>query len=173
MSRSDPFDFNDDDDDRPRRRRRDRDFDEDDDRPARRRRGDDLEDDYRDGPRPRRAGGDGMGKAAMIVGIISISLTVLTGLLSCLCIFGVVGVVAGAIGGIVAVILGFVARSRTPGSGAGLTGILTGFGSLAIALVLVLLFILGVGFLAMNQPPGGNKNFGGPGGGPGMQRNRF
>ena len=170
MSRSDAYD--DDDDDRPRRRR-DRD-DEDDDRPVRRRRrrGDDLEDDYRDGPRPRRAGEDGLGKAAMIVGIVSLSVTLLTGLLSCLCFLGIFGVGLGAIGGIVAVILGFVARSRTPGSGPGLTGILTGFGSLLLAIVMVLLVALGVGIMAMNQPPGGNNNFGGPGGG-GMQRNRF
>src|SRR5688572_17734578 len=158
MSRGEPFDFNnaDDDDDRPRRRRgRDAD-DEDDDRPSRsrRRRGDDVEDDYRDGPR-RRAGGDGLGKAAMITGIASISVTLITGLLSCLCAIFVVGVGIGAIGGIVAIVLGFVARSRTPGSGPGLTGILTGFGSLALALLLVILLAVGVGVMAMNQPPPG------------------
>src|SRR5687768_10379777 len=125
MSRGEPFDFNsaDDDDDRPRRRRgRDAD-DEDDDRPSRsrRRRGDDLEDDYRDGPR-RRGQGDGLGKAAMITGIASLAITLITGLLSCLCVFGVIGVGLGVIGGIVAIILGFVARSKTPGSGPGLTG---------------------------------------------------
>jgi hypothetical protein len=171
MSRSDPYD--DEDEDRPRRRRP-RDHDDDEDRPrVRRRRGDELEDDYRDGPRPRRASEDGMGKAAMIVGIVSLAITLLTGLLSCLCFLGIFGVGLGAIGGIVAVILGFVARSRTPGSGPGLTGILTGFGSLLLALVMGLLVALGVGIMAMNQPPGGgNNNFGGPGGG-GIQRNRF
>lgn len=168
MSRSDPFDFDEDEDDRPRRRR-DRD-DEDDDRPRRRRRGDDLEDDYRDDPRPRRASGDGLGKAAMIVGIISFAITLVTGLLSCLCFLGVIGIGLGAIGGIVAVILGFVARSRTPGSGPGLAGVLTGFGSLALALAMVLLVALGVGFMAMNQTKAGGP---GPGGGPGMQRKAF
>jgi hypothetical protein len=169
MSRGEPFDFDDEDDDRPRRRR---DRDDDDGRPSRsrRRRGDDVEDDYRDGPRPRRSGGDGLGKAAMIVGIVSISITLITGLLSCLCALFVFGVGLGAIGGIVAVVLGFVARSKSPGSGAGLTGILTGFGSVALALLMVILAIVGVGVMAMKQPPGGPG--GGPGGG-GMQRNRF
>ena len=80
-------------------------------------------------------------------------------------LLGIFGVGLGVIGGIVAVILGFVARSRTPGSGPGLTGILTGFGSLLLAIVMVLLVALGVGIMAMNQPKGGNNNFGGPGGG--------
>lgn len=155
MSRRDPYD--DADDDRPRRSRR---------------RGDDIEDDYRDGPGPRRRA-DGLGQAAMIVGIISLVLNVLTGLLSCLPVFGIVGLSLGTIGGIVAVILGFVARSKTPGSGPGLTGILTGFGGLLIALLMEILVAVGVGFVAMNQPKGGPGKFGGPGGGPAMQRNRF
>jgi hypothetical protein len=94
-----------------------------------------------------------MGQAAMITGIISISLTVLSAVGSCLCVAGVVGVGLGMIGGIVAIILGFIARARTPGSGGGLTGILTGFGSLLLGLLLVTLFVIGFGFLAMNAPP--------------------
>ena len=66
------------DDDRPSRRRRDRDDDDrDDDRPSRRRR-DEPEDDYDD--RPRRApDSDGLGVAAMIIGIIAALLARLPG----------------------------------------------------------------------------------------------
>jgi hypothetical protein len=165
MSRSDPYD--DDDDDRPRRRR---DRDDDDDRPVRRRRrGDDLEDDYRDGPRRRAPVGDGLGVAAMIIGIVSIVLT----LGCCVPYVGFVSGPLSLIGAITAIILGFVGRSKVPGSGKALAGIITGFLSLALGLLMLLLVALGVGFMAMNQPPGGNNNnFGGPGGG-GMQRNRF
>jgi hypothetical protein len=151
--------------DRPRRRPpRDAEEDIDDDDfgrpPPRRSYRDQAEDDYGDDFRPRR-NPDGMGQAAMVVGIVSIAITVFSVLGSCVCIVGVVGVVVGMIGGVVAIILGFVARSRTPGSGTGLTGILTGLGSLLLGLLIVILAAIGIGFLAMNAPPPG----GGPGGG--------
>jgi hypothetical protein len=144
MSRSDPFDFGDEDDDRPRRRRRDWD-DEDDPAIRRRRRGDSVEDDYRDGPR---RSGDGLGTAAMIVGIVSVVCT-----LGC-CIPYVNFVLGplGLIGAVTALILGFVGRSRVPGSGMALAGIITGFVSLALALVMLLVVGLGIGFLALNAP---------------------
>jgi hypothetical protein len=162
MIRSD--DFDDDEEDRPRRRRRDR--DDDDDRLSRsRRRGDDVEDEYRDGQRPRRTAGDGMGVAAMIIGIVSI-------VFALGCCIPYVGFVSGPlslIGAIVAIILGFVGRSKVPGSGKALAGIITGFVSLALAALMVILaLVLGFGMLAMNPQPGG-----GPGGAPGMQRNKF
>jgi hypothetical protein len=145
VSRSDPFDF-DDDDERPRRRRREWD-DEDDPAIRRRRRGDSVEDDFRDGPR--RRVGDGLGTAAMIVGIISLVFT-----LGC-CIPYVNFVLGplGFAGAVTALILGFIGRSRVPGSGTALAGIITGFVSLFLALIMLLLVGLGVGFLAFNAPP--------------------
>jgi hypothetical protein len=144
MSKSDPFDF-DDEDDRPRRRRE---WDDEDD-PAirRRRRGDSVEDDYRDGPR--RRAGDGLGTAAMIVGIISLVFT----LGCCIPYLNVILGPLGLIAAITALILGFVGRSRMPRSGTALTGIITGFVSLALALVMLILVGLGIGFLALNAPP--------------------
>ena len=164
MSRGEPFDFNDEDDDRPRRRR-DRD-DDDDDRPSRSRRRRDEEDDYDDRHRRRRAPeGDGLGVGAMIVGIVSIVLTLG-------CCIPYVNLVAGPLGliaAITAIILGFVGRSKVPGSGKALAGIITGFVSLFLVIVMVVLaLVLGFGVMAMNPPPGG-----GGGAGPGMQRNRF
>jgi hypothetical protein len=96
----------------------------------------------------------------MITGIISLSVTVLSTVGGCLCGLLVVGVVLGMIGGVVAIIMGFMARSRVPGSGGGLTGILTGFGTLLIGLVFIVLLAIGVAWVVNNQPP--------PGGGPGM-----
>ena len=120
----------DDDEDRPRRRRRD---DDDIDRPRRRwadQDREDIDDDPR-GPRPGR--GDGMGVAAMIVGIASC----VVGLLGFCCIlFGGLGL----IGGVVAIILGFVGRGQNPASGQAKAGIITGF--LAIG--------LSIAFLALN-----------------------
>jgi hypothetical protein len=146
MSQSDPLDFDDEDGDRPRRRRRE--WDDEDDPAIRRRRrhGDSVEDDYRDGPR--RRSGDGLGTAAMIVGIISLVCT-----LGC-CVPYVNFVLGplGLAGGITAVILGFVGRSRVPGSGTALAGIITGFISLVLALIMLLLVGLGIGFLALNAP---------------------
>lgn|SRR5690242_740643 len=145
MSRPDPFDFDDEDDDRPRRRRREWD-DEDDPAIRRRPRGDSVEDDYRDGPR--RRAGDGLGTAAMIVGIISLVFTLGCCIPYLNFILGPLGLVAA----ITAVILGFVGRSRVPGSGTALAGIITGFVSLALALVMLILVGLGIGFLALNAP---------------------
>jgi hypothetical protein len=168
MSKGNPFDFNDADDDRPRRRRsRD---DEDDDQMSNRRKRyrDSAEEDYADDFGRRRKTGDGLGQAAMITGIISLCLTLISALIGCLCFLGVFGVGLGVIGGIVAIILGFVARSRTPGSTTGLAGILTGFVNLVIGLLMVILVIVGVGFLALNAPPpkagpgGGNPNINNP-----------
>lgn len=124
----------DDDDDRPRRRRR-RDEDDDFDRP-RRSWGDQERDDYDDDPRgPRSGKNDGLGIASMIVGIISCVLA-LPGF--CCFLFGGLGV----IGGIVAVILGFIARGQNPGSGAAQTGIITGFAGAGLSIALVVLNLI-------------------------------
>jgi hypothetical protein len=144
------------DEDRPRRRRS---RDEDDDRP--RRRYSQEEDDYGDDFRPGRRKPDGLGQAAMWTGIISLAVTCVVILFGCLCFppLALVSVV-GMIGGIVAIIMGFMARSRVPGSGAGLTGILTGFGALLIGIAMIVLAVIGVAmFMNMAPPP--------PGGGPG------
>src|SRR4051794_11755553 len=120
----------DDDDDRPRRRSRRRDEEEDDlvdDRPRGRSRGrDPNEDDYSDDMRPRRkSGGEGLGVSAMIVGIISLLLDLISPFGACICPFVLVGVILGFIGGVVAVVLGFMAWNRTK-SGMGMAGIITG-----------------------------------------------
>jgi hypothetical protein len=135
-------------DDSRRRRRRD----EDEDRP--RRRASQEEDDYGDDHRSRRPA-DGLGQAAMITGIISLAVTVLSSAGGCFCVFLMAGTVLGAIGGIVAIVMGFMARSRVPGSGAGLTGILTGFGSLLIAIAFAISAAIGVAWIVQNQPPPG------------------
>lgn len=141
----------DEDEDRPRRkRRRDRD---DDDRPRRRSTPD--EDDYGDDFRPRRAA-DGTGQAALLTGIISLAVTLLSTVGACFCAPLAVGTIVGMIGGVVAIVLGFMARSRVPGSGGGLAGILTGFGTILMGIAILILFVLGIGFLAMNVPPPNN-----------------
>jgi hypothetical protein len=137
------------DDDRPRRRRRD----EDDDRP--RRRSSQEEDDYGDDFRPGRRKADGLGQAAMWTGIGSLAVTCVVLLFGCLCFppLAIVSVL-GMIGGIVAIIMGFMARSRVPGSGAGLTGILTGFGTLLIGIAMIVLAVIGAAmFMKMAPPP--------------------
>jgi hypothetical protein len=137
MSRSDPFEFDDEDDDRPRRRDRD---DEGDDRPRRRRRGDDARNDYDDDMRGRRrAPSDGLGIASMIAGIIS-CVVALPGF-CCILFSGV-----GLLGGIVAVILGFMGRSQNPASGQAKAGIITGFVAIGLSVAFVVLsLVLGFG----------------------------
>jgi hypothetical protein len=128
-----------DDEEGPRRRRR-RDEDDDDfNRPRRRRRWADQErDDFDDDPRGPRPG-DGLGMASMVVGICSAAL----GLLGVCCIlFGGLGLV----GGIVAVVLGFMARGQNPASGQAKAGIITGFVGIGLSVALVVLsLILGFG----------------------------
>lgn len=145
-------------DDRPgRRAQARRDEEEDDDRPSGRRRRDDgygdERDDFDDAPR-RRGGGQGQGLAitSMILGILSILIDLVTPFGACLCPFIIIGAVLGLIGGVVAVILGFAARSRTK-SGMAVAGIVTGFIAIALALAIGILVIAGVGFLALNAPP--------------------
>jgi hypothetical protein len=139
MSTGEPFDFNSADDDRPRRRRRD--DDEDVDRSDRRSRNryDDERDDFDDHPRRRGKKTDGLGMASMIIGICS-CVVALPGL--CCILFSGLSV----IGGIVAVILGFIARSHFPESGTAKAGIITGFigAGLSVAMV-VLAIVLNVG----------------------------
>jgi len=129
-----PRDMDDDDDDTPRRSRRNRDSEEDDyeERP-RRRHYDDDRDDYDD--YPRRKPSDGLGIASMVIGISS-CVFALTGFC---CVFtGALGV----LGGILAVILGFVARSQTRiATGPAKTGIITGFVSIALALLMAAVFV--------------------------------
>jgi hypothetical protein len=135
MSRSEPFDFDDDEDDRPRRGR---DRDGEDDRPSRRR-GDDERDDYDDhAGGPRRRPGDGLGIASMIVGIVSCAVA-LPGF--CCILFSGLGLV----GGIVAVILGFISRGQSPQSGQAKAGIITGFIAIGLSIAFVVLS-LALGF---------------------------
>lgn len=151
----------DDDDDveeeeRPRRRRSRDDDDDDDDRPSSRRRSsyDDDEDDYDDAPRSsrgrRQSGGTGLGMSSMIVGIVSIVLTLLSCLVGTVCFFAGFGYIISGIGGIVAVCLGFPAL-KTPGRGYAIAGLITGGLSMLVSIVIPLLLIIGVGaFLALN-----------------------
>jgi hypothetical protein len=139
-----------DDEERPSRRgSRDRDY-EDEDRPRRRWRDDNSEDDeYEDRPRrrsydderddfddyPRRKPTDGLGITSMVLGIMS-------------CVLALPGVCCGVfsllsiLGGIIAVILGFVARSQTRvASGPAKTGIITGFIAIVLAMLLFVAMI--------------------------------
>ena len=123
----------------------------DDDRP--RRRSSQDEDDYGDDFRPRRVKTDGMGQAAMLTGILSLALTLISTIGGCLCGLLLIGVILGMVGGIVAIVLGFMARSRVPGSGSGLTGILTGFGAVLIGITMIVLAAIGLGVMMNMAPP--------------------
>ena len=141
-----------DDDDRPRRRRRVE--ADDDDRPSRssRRRFGDERDDFDEAPsRTKSNRGDGLGIAAMIVGILSVLLGLVTPFGACLCPFVLVGAILALIGSIVAIVMGFAARNRT-GSGMGTAGIITGFIALLLSMAVIVLMVIGVGFLALNPP---------------------
>jgi hypothetical protein len=141
-SRRRPRDLDRDDDERPRRRPRDDDYEE---RPRRRRDEDnefderprrrhyDERDDYDDYPRRKPA--DGLGITSMVIGICSCVFTVL-GL--CCGLFSALGV----LGGILAVVLGFVARSQNPRSVPAKTGIITGFIAIIVALLLIALVVV-------------------------------
>jgi hypothetical protein len=157
----------DDDDDRPRRRR---DWDNDgDDRPRRRRDRDDSDDrsygDERDDfddlpPRKRGKSGDGLGIASMIVGICAIVVGVVGW-----CCCGYFGSGASILMGIVAVILGFIGRSQGSRSGMGLTGLILGFASIAIGVLMTILLVVGIAWMQANQgrfAPAGNQNMNNP-----------
>src|SRR5436309_1939152 len=78
----------------------------------------------------------------------------------------VAGKFGGPLAGIVAVILGFVARSQGSRSGMALAGIITGFAAIVLGIVLFILSLVGVLASAVN-------NAGGPAPGPnrpGIQR---
>jgi len=124
-----PTDEYDDEDDRPRRPRNSRGDDEGDDVAPRRRR--DEEEDFDDVPRRSPKEGEGLSLASMIVGIISIPL-------ACCC--GIFSLPASA----VAIILGFIGRSKTGGDPKSTTGLITGFVALLIAVVLLILGLLDV-----------------------------
>jgi len=124
-------------DDRPRRRPRDPDYEDDydeyGDRP-RRRSYDDERDDFDDYPRGKPT--DGLGIASMVVGILS-CVVALPGL--CCGVFSILSI----LGGIIAVILGFVAKSQTRiASAPAKTGIITGFIAIILAVLLLVVMIL-------------------------------
>lgn len=129
-----PFDDDEDEDDRPvRRPKSSRDDEDEDDRPSRRPRNSrDAEDDYDDAPRrPKQKEGQGLAMASMIVGIISIPF-------ACCCgIFSLPASVA-------AIIMGFIAKSKTGGDSQSTTGLITGFIALLLAVVLLILGLLDV-----------------------------
>ncbi|HKB02470.1 MAG TPA: DUF4190 domain-containing protein [Gemmataceae bacterium] len=114
-----------DDDDRPRRPRDSRDDDYED-RPARPRR--DVDDDY---DRPRRPSdrGAGLGIASLVVGIISIPL--------CICSWFDIPLA------ITAIILGFVSRAQGGPRGTNTAGIICGFVSLGLIILLIVLALSG------------------------------
>src|SRR5262245_40868916 len=112
------------DDDRPRRRR---DEDADDARPARRPRRDD-DDDYA-GPRRRSHRGPGTAIASLVLGIISIPL--------CICSW------IDLPFSILAIIFGFVSRSQGGPRGTATAGIILGFISLFLVIVLIVLALSG------------------------------
>jgi hypothetical protein len=112
-----------DDDDRPRRPRRD---DGDDDRPARRR--DDDDDDDRPGPR-RSDRGAGMGIASLVLGILSLPL--------CICSWIDIPF------SLLAIIFGFVSRAQGGPRGTATAGIICGFASLLLVIILIALVLSG------------------------------
>jgi hypothetical protein len=71
------------------------------------------------------------------------------------CCVPYLGFVAGPlsiIGGITAIILGFVGRSRNPKSGKAMTGIITGFVALALDIIMVVIaLVVGVGIAAAQK----------------------
>jgi hypothetical protein len=176
---ADPYDP--DDDDRPRHRR----HHDDDDRPRSRRRDDDevdrhrrkrrlhrhkTQDDFSDDDYLPWKSRDPLGSSAMYLGIGSMLLGIISLFGVCFCLpFVTVGMVLALILAIGAVILGSVARNRTR-SGMGLAGIITGIGGIALGGTIILLMVLGVGFLALKHPgppppknqPDGNPIFGLP-----------
>ena len=165
--RASDSDSDDDDDDRPRRRRR-RDEDDDDyGRPNRAsRRYDDERDDFDDYPRRRRVQqSDGLAIASMIIGIVAVIASIVGW-----CCCGYVGSGAAILGGVTAVILGFVSRSQGSRSGMGLTGLILGFVAIAIGVFMTILLVIGIAWMKANQ---GKFGPGGPGGGPPVQRNKF
>jgi hypothetical protein len=112
------------DDDRPARRPR-RVDDEDDDRPARRRR--DEDDDY---DRPRRSEREaGLGIASLVIGILSLPL--------CLCSWFDIPL------SLTAIILGFVSRAQGGPRGTNTAGIICGFVSLLLIVILIALVLSG------------------------------
>jgi len=113
-----------DDDDRPRRPRNSR--DEEDDAPVRRRRDDDLDD---RGPRTRSERGAGMGIASLILGILSLPL--------CLCSWFDIPIA------LLAIIFGFVSRSQGGPRGTANAGIICGFISLLLIIILIVLAFSG------------------------------
>ena len=115
--------------DRPRRRRRHLERDERRDHDDRYRPWvDQASEDYNDNPSGRSRPMDGLGLAAMIVGIASCVVT----LVGFCCPFVDVLSVAG---GITAVILGYMARRRPTKSGMAIAGIVTGFASTGLSTV--------------------------------------
>jgi hypothetical protein len=111
-----------DDDDRPRRPRRD---DDEDDRPARRRDDDDL-----DRPGPRRSDrGAGMGIASLVLGILSIPL--------CICSWIDIPF------SVLAIIFGFVSRAQGGPRGTATAGIICGFVSLLLIVIILILAFSG------------------------------
>src|SRR5262245_64673245 len=134
------------DDDRPRRRREaDDDCDDADDVPHRRRRADDFgdfDDDYGRSPP-----GDGLGTAAMVIGIVSC----VSALGCCVPFLNYIAGPLSLIAAITAIILGFVARGQNPKSGKATAGIITGFAALLMIVVVVVLGLLVFGFMAVNK----------------------
>ena len=74
--------------------------------------------------------------------------------------------------GIVAVILGFIARSQGSRSGMGLAGLILGFATILLGVLATVLLIIGIAWMQANQ---GQFGPGGPGGGApgGGQRKNF
>jgi hypothetical protein len=139
-------------DDEPRSSRSSRDDDYDDRSPRRSSSYDDDDDDY-DSPRRRsdrysdddddggrRKPPDGMGVASMILGICSTA----TGLGGCCCFFAGISLIVG----ILAVIFGFVGRSKNPASSTAKTGLITGFIGIALSIVMT---VIGIALRVMNK----------------------
>jgi predicted Zn finger-like uncharacterized protein len=138
----------DEEEDEAARRRSRRDDDDDDDEPRRRRsRRDEDDDDFDDIRRRLRKKKQetGLSLSSMIVGIVSASL----GLFG-ICCWILIAPLAG-IGGVVAVILGFMGRSRG-GESMAITGIVLGFVAIGLAL---LWSACGIGWLGVNVMGGG------------------
>jgi hypothetical protein len=130
------------------RARDDRDDDDDDDRPRRRSRSRrDDDDDYDDEPRPKPPG-TSLATAAMVLGIISLPLSLCCGLLGVPC--SILAIIFGAIG------------LRSPARGQATTGIILGLLGIAVSVAMITLNIGINNFNRNNNFNNNNNNFGQP-----------
>ena len=104
------------------------------------------DEDFDDDFRPKKYPYNNLGIASMIVGILSVCLGLASALSIC-CFLLVVAAPLAFLGGATAVVLGFLSRKTPSQPGFGLTGIITGF----VAILLALATSIGMYFLYAAQ----------------------